>query len=98
VQADRVPPDQGGDGHDEDQRHQDEQFDSLQVPVERLLGFGGQDEHAADAGDQAHDEEGFGVQGTLMSDRDLHEGIDVLAAAASARRAAGRAPGRAPPT
>jgi hypothetical protein len=35
-----------------------------------LFGFSGQDEHPADAGDQAYDDEGLRIQGASVFDRD----------------------------
>jgi hypothetical protein len=60
-----------------DERDQNEQFDSLRVPLEGRLGFRSQDENAADGGDHRHHQERQEVQGTSVFDRD-RDGVQQL--------------------
>jgi hypothetical protein len=61
----RAPPHVHRCRHHEDQPRQDEQFDPLDVPPEGLLRLGRHDEHLADAGNQADDEERLRIEGLV---------------------------------
>lgn len=72
----RAPPYVHRRRHHEDQPRQDEQFDPLDVPPEGLLRLGRHDEHLADAGNQADDEERLRVEG-LVPDGET-DGVEQL--------------------